>query len=211
MPDTLQWNFAQAWRDQNISDTGVVNALAPALAIMDGFKSGSLNGATEGLKQAAAQLAASIGESRLGIPKDVSLAAMGYAVNPQIDVIYTAPALRTFTFEFTFAPRSRKETTEVLSIIRALKFYSAPEIPTVSGFGYTMIPPGDFDIEFSISTIGKISTCVLRNIDIDYSPNGFAAYADPVNPADGMPVQIRMRLEFQEIEFITKDLILAGY
>lgn len=211
MPDTLQWNFRQQWRDPHLADSGLINKLAPAMAIKEGIESGGMSGLMSGVGQAMKILGSSFGESMAGLPEGVLLSKMGYTVNPLIDVIYTSPDLRTFTMEFNFAPRSAEEATEVQKIIRAFKFFSAPEVPDISGYGYLMIPPGDIDVEFSISTVGKISTCVLQNIDLDYAPNGFAAYQNPENIMDGMPVNIRMRLEFTETEYITKDLVLKGY
>lgn len=211
MPDTLQWNFSQEWRDPHLSDSGLVNRLAPLAAIVEGVKSGSMDGTLTGFKQAFKIAAEKIGSTVTGAPEGVILSSLGYTVNPLIDVIYTSPNLRTFTMEFNFAPRSAQESIEVQKIIRAFKYFSAPEVPEVSGFGYLMIPPGDIDIEFSVASLGKISSCILRNIDLDYAPNGFAAYQNPQNITDGMPVNIRMRLEFTETEYITKDLILRGY
>jgi hypothetical protein len=211
MPDTLQWNFRQQWRDPHLSDSGLINKLAPALSIAQGYAEGGMSGAVTGGAKALTQLLAKAGDSLLGLPDGVALSSMGYTVNPLIDVIYTSPDLRTFTMEFNFAPRSAQEALEVRKIIRAFKFFSAPEVPKISGYGYLMIPPGDIDIVFSIKTIGRISTCVLQNIDLDYAPNGFAAYQNPADLNDGMPVNIRMRLEFTETEYITKDLVLRGY
>lgn len=47
--------------------------------------------------------------------------------------------------------------------------------------------------------------CVLKDISIDYAPNGWAAYAD------GQPVQSRMTLTFQETDIVTKKDIRPGY
>ena len=57
--------------------------------------------------------------------------------------------------------------------------------------------------------IPKISTCVLTSLDIDYAPNGFTTYEIPGQPMPskgqtGMPVAIRLSLEFKETEMLTK-------
>jgi len=43
--------------------------------------------------------------------------------------------------------------------------------------------------------------CVLKDINLDYAPNGWAAYAD------GHPVQTTMTLTFQETDIVTKENI----
>ena len=43
-----------------------------------------------------------------------------------------------------------------------------------------------------------INDCVLQNVNIDYAPNGWAAYND------GYPIQTRLMLTFKEIKIITK-------
>ena len=46
-----------------------------------------------------------------------------------------------------------------------------------------------------------IGDCVLTNVNVDYAPNGWAAYSD------GYPVQTRLTLQFKEMDIVTKDRI----
>jgi hypothetical protein len=116
-------------------------------------------------------------------------------------------------------PRSSKEALEVQRILNRLRFHQAPEIlkEGAGGFGsFFLVPPSEFDIEFYYNgrinpNIPKISTCVLTSIDTDYAPNGWAAYEVPSDRGNsvlgktGMPVGIRLSLNFQETEILTKD------
>jgi hypothetical protein len=77
--------------------------------------------------------------------------------------------------------------------------------------GRYLIPPSEFDIEFQFNgqknpNIPKIATCVLENIDINYTSSGTWTTFD-----DGLPVEIYLQLNFKEVEMITKDLIVQGY
>lgn len=47
--------------------------------------------------------------------------------------------------------------------------------------------------------IFEIKDCVLKNVQLDYAPNGWAAYQD------GFPIQTRMSLTFEEMSIQTKD------
>ena len=45
----------------------------------------------------------------------------------------------------------------------------------------------------------KVNDCVLENVNVDYAPNGWAAYND------GYPVQTRLTLQFKETQMLTKN------
>jgi hypothetical protein len=143
----------------------------------------------------------------------------GTTVNPMMEVIYSAPEFRSFRFDFMFYPRSRVEAKEVQNIIHRIRFHQAPEIlgnNSAGGLGgYFLVPPSEFDIKFFYNgeenpNIPPISTCVLQTVDVDYAPNGFAAYevledgGAPKIGSTGMPVGIRLGLVFRETQIITK-------
>jgi hypothetical protein len=44
----------------------------------------------------------------------------------------------------------------------------------------------------------QVGDCVLKNVNVDYAPNGWAAYND------GYPIQTRLTLQFQEMDIVTK-------
>ena len=112
-----------------------------------------------------------------------------------------------------FYPRDERESREVLDIIELLQFHQAPEI-LEGTYGRFLVPPSEFDIEFYYNgevnkNIPTVSTCVLESIDVDYAPNGFAAYETgnsnrPEKGGTGMPVGIRLDLGFKEVEILTK-------
>lgn len=135
-------------------------------------------------------------------------------VNPKMELIYTKPEFRSFSFQFMFYPRNEQEALEVQRIIQKLKFHQAPELDKGTA-GFFLVPPSEFDIQFYYNgkinpNIPKISTCVLKSIDLDYAPNGFVAYESPDSLGvpqlgkTGMPVAISMRLDFEETEIMTK-------
>jgi len=216
MPDTLSWNFTNQFGDVSLSGIpgmGIAQAIAttPALAdsMVEGYKKSGITGLLASLNskegRAAGAPLAELVEGVVGVPSGILTSALGVAVNPQVDVIYQSPSLRTFNFEFLFAPRNQKEAADVAKIIHLFKFHSAPELLN-AGFGRYFIPPSEFDIEFSVNTMGKISTCVLQEVSIDYAPSGATFYWK-----DDQPVNTRMVLQFKELEFITKSLIEKGY
>ena len=216
MPDTLSWNYTNKFNEASISGIpymGLAQAVASAPGLVDslteGYKKSGITGILASLNskeaRAAAGPAAEAAEKIFGVENGLLTSALGIAVNPQVDVIYQSPTLREFNFDFLFAPRNKDEAAKVSEIIQLFKFHSAPEILDV-GVGRYFVPPSEFDIEFSVNTMGKISTCVLQDIALDYAPSGAAFYG-----ADNRPVNTRMTLRFKELEFITKELVDRGY
>lgn len=145
----------------------------------------------------------------------------GYAVNPMIEVVYGTPNLRTFQFDFSFAPRSAQEADNVWNIIQTFREYQAPEFAGsgkgFSGiFGAFFVPPAEFDITFfrqddtgsfvQNNNIPGISTCVLTESNTNYAPEN-----QWVTFKDGMPVHITLRLVFMEIDIITRERIRSGF
>lgn len=141
---------------------------------------------------------------------DVSLFDSGYALNPQLEVLYQGAKNREFIFQFKFLPRTKKEADEVESIIRTLRYHAAPEYTKDSAARY-LVPPSEFEIEFFIGQernthLPRISQCALANVDVNYAPSGkYAAFTS------GNPVEISLQLTFIETIVLTKEDIKVGY
>ena len=74
------------------------------------------------------------------------------------------------------------------------------------------MPPAQFDIKFKFKNrdnsdnLFKISTCVLENMNVNYSSGGqFATYQD------GQPLEISMQLRFKEVDIMFRQLIEGGF
>jgi hypothetical protein len=205
MPDGITSNYDHEYDALSVTATmGVIGFAAQAVGSSDG----TVDSASPYIAEAAASLASKVigGEdfAKLGL-----FATTGLVRNPQMELIYSSPVLRKFTFDFRMIPRDSNESAAIISIIDDFKFFSAPEILTGSGGRY-LIPPSQFQIEFynGDGTVNnklfKTKNCVLTGVSVDYTPNGYATFAD------GMPVEIRMQLNFQETAIISKSDI-KGY
>jgi hypothetical protein len=176
----------------------------------------------EGLKNATPFILNAIANQTGNAGRALFAGFTGTTVNPMMEVIYSSPEFRSFRFDFMFYPRTRIEAKEVRNIIQRIQFHQAPEVlgnNSAGGLGgYFLVPPSEFDIEFYYNgtvnpNIPKVSTCVLSTIDVDYAPNGFAAYEvfedrnTPTPGGTGMPVGIRMGLVFKETRIMTKQEI----
>ena len=219
MPDTLLFTYNQQYDTPKTGGDVMskAGALAAGAAAIDAYKSSDNPNAqgAQGVKNLAPFAAAALAKSSGDLGKVLFAAGTGLAMNPMMEMIYSAPQFRSFRFDFMFYPRDEGEATEVQLILERLRFHQAPEIKSGSG-GFFLIPPSEFDIKFYYNgyvnpNIPPITTCVLKMIDIDYAAVGqWAAYETPsqLRPqlgSTGMPVGIRLSLEFEETEIQTKD------
>ena len=137
----------------------------------------------------------------------------GRAENPFVEVFFNSMNVRTFTYNFNFAPRNEAETNEIQQIIQLFRFHMAPEMQATNNRYLTL--PSEFDIHYMYKAnngqsyendfYGRIGTCVLENVSTNYTPNGVKSFAS------GAPTQITMSLTFRETELLTKEKINQGY
>jgi hypothetical protein len=221
MPDTINFDSSANYTDVKPGESLLGQAMVAAPSLVDAVKRGDTRGLlnaakNSGLGSMLAQKAAEGVGVDQGIARLGAYYATGGVVNPMIELMYTAPDFRSFQFEFMFYPRSEKEALEVQKIIERFRFHQAPELMGgVSSQTGLLIPPSEFDIKFFYAgrqnpNIPPIATCVLKSVQVNYAPRGFAAYESVgENIAylgrTGMPVAIQVSLQFQETTYLTKE------
>jgi len=130
------------------------------------------------------------------------------APNPRKEQLFKSMEFRRFSFNYQFAPRSPQEAANVKRIINTFKFYMHPEFQNnVNKMLYLF--PSEFDIVYYFGDkehphLNRISTCVLTDLQVNYSPNGQLA----THP-DGFPTQINVQMQFLELETLTKERFLG--
>jgi hypothetical protein len=215
MPDTLNYSYSQGYAEQDLGEELAGKALAAGKSALDKFKSDGVVGGAGSVAKSIGLEAAGAITGLLGDKTGGALftAATGVVKNPMLEMIYSAPSFRSFQFEFTFYPRDEREALEVQRIIERFRFHQAPEL--AEGAGGFLIAPSEFDIKFYYAgsqnpNIPPIAdNCVLTQMDVNYTPNGFSAYEVPGEDKPslgrtGMPVAIQMQLQFKETTFLTK-------
>jgi hypothetical protein len=211
MPETVNVQYGADWQDSSLTEAGgkALGVAQGATSLTDVAKSTDIMGA---LKSTAMNPAIAEGVGSVlggGATQDFLLYATGSALNPQLEVLFKGTEFRQFQFDFLFSPHDSDESKNILEIIKTFKFHQAPEL-NVASFGRYFVPPSEFDIDFIFNgqindKLHQIGTCVLTNMNVDYAPNGWATFDD------GMPTQIRMTLQFKEVEIVTKQRVMEGY
>lgn len=219
MPDTLLYSYSQSYDQLSLGGEAGGQILAAGKSAFDAFKEGGIGSAAGAVAKTGVETAKQLGIGgalgALGSAQtgQALIAATGRVQNPMLEMVYKSPNFRTFQFDFIFYPRDEREALEVQRILERFRFHQAPEL--LKNAGGFLVPPSEFDIKFYYagaenSNIPQIATCVLTTIDIDYAPNGFAAYEVPGENSPnlgrtGMPVSIKMTLQFQEMTYLTKQ------
>ena len=204
MPDTVISDYSHNYQETSVTDAlgkiGTIGTLAAGITRAATTKNAPM-------KDSPAVLEAAGNIPGLGSnASDVALKSANFAVNPQVELIYKGTANREFIFEFRFQPRTPAEAAAIRSIIYTFRRFSAPELQGDSNGRY-FINPGSFDIKFYFgntenTNLSRISTCVLENLNVNYSGAGqYATFYD------GMPAQIDLQLRFKEVDIITRELI----
>jgi hypothetical protein len=215
MPDTMNFVHQQQYSDASLTGLPAAVLAGGASAAQSLRGNNNANDVSKAIATNLSPFLASFALNQLGdIGRAAFAAGFGVVQNPILELLYTSPSFRSFRFDFVFYPRSEQESKEVQNILQRLRFHQAPEIRKESN-GFFLVPPSEFDIKFYYNgienpNIPSISTCVLETIDIDYAPNGFSTYEVPgqTKPSlgeTGMPVGIRLSLQFKETEILTKD------
>ena len=139
--------------------------------------------------------------------------AFGQAVNPQKEVVFQSVPFRTFEFPFEFAPKNPKEKDSMHKIINMFKFHMMPEYQgTSKGYFNT---PSEFQITYMYredrnTYLPRVSRCVLKNLDVDYAPEGVISSFIP-DEGGAAPTLSTMKLTFKETEIMTKERISDGF
>jgi len=234
MPDTLTAQYASTYDDMSLNDIGSAFTTLRAINQIAGKNvdtSGSsfLDKAKNTLKSVGNIMSTEpavitllskagdfFGAQNIGINAsalgDVLLKGEGYALNPQLQMIYRGIGLRSFQLAFTFTPRSASEAAEVDNIITRFKYHFSPSLQagsTTSTDSMYLVQPSIFNITFNINGaenryLPKYGDCVLTDIDVNYAPNGWSSHSD------GAPVQTQLTLQFKETEILTRNKLMNG-
>lgn len=157
----------------------------------------------------AALAIADLGKQFAGIgnAKQNILSASAVQTNPFREVYFKAINFRNFSFNYTFLPKSEEEVYNVKRIVDMFKFHMHPEL---SEGGLFYVYPSEFEIAYYYKGqenqfIHRISTCVLTSMNVDYGSQFFTSFDN------GAPTEIKLALNFRELELLTKERIVKGY
>jgi len=186
-------------RFANMSLTDAVNATG------EDVKSAlvGVNAAVGGSEQVRGFITRFLASKAVGIaginitPNQILARSTGEIMNPNMELLFNGPGLRSFRFQFKLTPRGQTESDEIKKIIRTFKEHMAPK---VSNAGTFLKTPDVFELRYRKGAdphpfLHRFKQCFLKEVNVNYTGEGTYATYD-----DGTPVSMIMDLSFQEIE-----------
>ena len=173
-------------------------------------------GATKGLEaagSAAENVAGAFGDNKKALAaviagmaaggQDLLTRTTGAIANPNMELLFNGPDLRTFSFQFLLAPRSQEEAKTIIQILRFFKQGMSP-IRTKSRL--FLKSPHTFQLSYRNSRgqdhkyLNKFKECALASFGVNYTPNGnYSTYED------GVMTAYQMTMTYRELNPIYND------
>ena len=140
--------------------------------------------------------------------------AAGAIANPNLELLFDAPALRAFDFTFQMSPRDVKEAEQVRNIINFFKQGMSVKTTSTNIF---LKAPNYFEIDYvTFNNSGEmmkhpslniIKTCALLSCAVDYTPNNsYMTYSDE----NRSMVSYSLNLQFNELDPIYESDYYEG-
>jgi len=127
----------------------------------------------------------------------------GNILNPNMELLFSAPALRPFNFNFLLSPRNTRESRTIVKILRFFKQGMAPIrsesnlfLKSPHTFQMQYLHRGNSDHKF----LNRFKECALQSLGVNYTPNNnYSVYED------GSMQAYQMNMTFTELEPVFND------
>ena len=174
---------------------------------------GGVEGAAGAVKEIASDIQSDSGNVKKGLATFFAQQATGVQgllsrtegliVNPNLELLFNGPSLRSFGFSYKMSPRNEPESIMIKKIIRMFKQSMSAQRSTSNLFLKT---PNTYRLEFktggttSHTFLPKIKECALTSFNVNYAADG--TYATFGNTS---PVAYELQFTFQELTPIFND------
>jgi hypothetical protein len=131
----------------------------------------------------------------------------GAVVNPNLELLFNGPSLRTFGFNFRMSPRDAPEARNIRKIIR---FFKQAMSVKRSNSSLLLKAPHTFAISYVTSDkehpyLNRFKECALTVCNVNYTPDGTYMTYKEKGIDDRSMTAYELSLTFQEIEPIFDD------
>lgn len=215
------------WGD-NSMDAVNANAAALALSLITGGESGGGVDPSKGaekINQVAGQLGTLVAtkfaeQAATGQSGSLYTRLTGAIINPNMELLFNSPALRSFSFNFKLSAREAAEAVEIRKIIRFFKQGMSVKKAESNLF---LVSPNVFEIHYLYRGgkdpvdhpwMNRFKTCALQSCSVNYTPEGNYATYD-----GGSMTSYEISLNFGELtpiydsdyDAMDKNLTEIGY
>ena len=217
MPPEMAAAYAGNWGGRDFSPLGAT-ALGAAAPLLKGDPAAAgdtvkkrLDSMKGGLLPYMAAEAIKVGMN--GIPgfggnvqtNDILASTMGKILNPNTEVLYSGPNLRTFGLTFKMTARSNAESVAIRSIIKTFKKAMLPTADT--GAQLMVNVPRIVQVTFKNKSqknpwITQFKKCAIGSVNVNYTPDGVWSTF-----TDGAPTAVTLQLQFLELKVLYSNEI----
>ena len=208
VPAGIQDGVSVGWSQDSLTPLQLAKANVALEAITGGVEAGidelsaQVSKVAGGSGEVGSALAATIAGMASGAGSLLTRAT-GAVMNPNMELLFTGPNLRTFSFQFLLAPRNDKEAKTVIKILR---FFKQGMSPIRSKSRLFLKTPHTFRLSYRNSRgkqhkyLNKFKECALQSFGVNYAPNGSYSTYD-----DGIMTAYQMSMTYSELTPIYND------
>ncbi len=214
IPSGISDGNTVAWQDDRLNQLQ-----AEAAKAADAFFTGGVEAAADQTGKSAETLAKATKEGDAqqavkslflseAVKGNITGRAYGAAFNNNLELLFNGPGLRSFSFQFSFYPRSRDEAKMIRRIIRAFKQSMSVKRSKTS---LLLKAPHTFAISYVTAGqkqhpyLNSFKECALTSCSVDYTPDGTYMTYGGTSDDDKSMTAYRLSLQFQELEPIFDD------
>jgi hypothetical protein len=220
MPEDVSGNYSASWGGRDFSPMGA--------ALMGSV--GSINGADNQKLEAGVQSAVksldsmkgglmpwfaarAIQAGMNGIPgfgggvqiNDVLASTQGKILNPNTEVLYSGPQLRTFGLTFKMTARNEKESNDIRTICNTFKRAMLPRATNATQVLVQV--PHIVQVTFknkkdNSKWVTQYKKCAIGSVDVNYTADGAWSTFE-----SGAPTAVILTLQFSELKLLFADEI----
>ena len=208
IPGGIQDGVGVGYGDSRMTPLDMAKANIALTTVSEGFTAGITEAG-----RAAQNVAGAFGDNKKALAaviagmaaggQDLLTRTTGAIANPNMELLFNGPSLRTFSFQFLLAPRSQDEAKTIIHILRFFKQGMSP-IRTKSRL--FLKSPHTFQLSYRNSKgqdhkyLNKFKECALANFGVNYTPNGnYSTYED------GVMTAYQMTMTYRELNPIYND------
>ena len=154
-------------------------------------------------------LSTSIASAASGAGAQLLQRTEGAIINPNMELLFKDPGLRTFNFTWKLAPRSQAEARTVIAII---KFFKAGMAVKKSESNLFLKAPNTWRLAYKRPNDGThpylnlFKECAMTSFTVDYTPDGNYATFE-----DGVMTSYNITCGFNELEPIFENDYGSGF
>ena len=223
MPQDIEGQYGGNWDNQNLS-TFARAALDTFGSGAGGDGGGSMMAMLEGITKPtenffqkgtgiANAISGALGATNFGsiTVNDIFSVTTGQVLNPNTEVLYKGPKMRTFSLSFKMAPRNDKECTIIKQIIETFKYATLPNFGGAQDENVSFVKvPQLVDVTFMTGNkanewVTQYKPAVITDFSVSYTPDG--AWATLPN---GAPVATQITVQFNETKMVYANEVTGG-